>query len=745
MLRVLQQGIRRARHFNQTLKSQGVSPLARIVLVLQKVKQRLLPFGSRRLRLYRVTFGRVSGPVLRWAYRQLGQATSMHPDLASDAPLVFEEIDELAFPETEEPLVSILIPVFEQWQITYECLGSILRYSGERVAYEVLVLDDCSKDEITRLHEKTPGVRYIRNQTNLRFLHNCNHGAEFARGKYLLLLNNDTLVHEGWLEAMVERAESDSKIGLVAAKLIGKDGLLQEAGGIIFQDASGWNYGRGQDPNHPSFNFFKDTDYGSGACILVPTKLWRQVGGFDARFAPAYYEDTDLAFAIRALGFRTVYEPRAVVTHLEGVSHGTDVASGLKRYQVENQKKFFEKWKKVLLKEHAVGPELLDRAHARSLHRPRVFFADYQIPQWDGEAGGRLVWMYMQLMLDLGFQIVFRPANLFPTQPYTSILQSKGIEVLHGGDFLDIDAWLKEHGKNFDFAYLHRPEVAQPLLDPLRKHTKARIVYQCCDLHHLRYQREWETAGKKGICPESQRQKELEYGVIEEVDVVHTPSTYECELLRRDFPHKKEKIKSVPIFIYDELPDYKISVTGRNLLFVGGYGHPPNEDAILWFAEEIFPLVLKECPQAVLHLVGGGAGPAIQKLVCQAVQLHGRVDDDALEVAYQQADVTVVPLRYGAGVKGKVVEAMAQGVPVVTTSIGAEGIPKSQNPLVVGDTAEEFAARVCALLQDVSARRNLAEQGQSFVRIHYGRQVAEKVLATDFPHPSLSYNEEASC
>jgi len=733
MMSPLQRAIHRARHFNQTLKSQGVSPLARLVLVLQKAKQRALRPGTLRLRIYQATLGRISGPILRWSYRSLKAADhGIHPDLESSKSLVFEEVQELHFVEHEAPTVSILIPVFEQWEITYACLRSILKFSGTRVPYEVLVLDDCSKDEIQRLHEKVHGIQIVRNKENLRFLRNCNHGAGFARGTHYLFLNNDTLVHEGWLDAMVERMESDNTIGLVGAKLIGADGLLQEAGGIIFQDGSGWNYGRGQNPNHPSFTFFKDTDFCSGACILISKSLWDELGGFDERFAPAYYEDADLAFAVRAAGYRTVYEPQAVVTHLEGISHGTDVSTGLKKYQVENQVKFEKKWRETLRVKQAAGPEDLNRAQCRGIHRPCVFIADYQIPQWENEAGLRLTWMYIQLFIDLGYRVIFHPANLFPVQPYTAIMEAAGVEVLHGPEFLDMDAWFKKHGKDIDFAYLSRWEVAVPFMKPLRSYTSARIVFQVVDLHHLREQRSWENLGKTGRSPEAVRQKEIEYQLIEESDVIHTPSTYEAELMKRDFPHKR--ILDIPIFFYEELPDYSISLNACNLLFVGGYGHPPNEDAVKWFHAEILPQVLASHPNVKVHLVGGGAGSEIKALASSVTRLHGRISDEALADAYKMADIAVVPLRFGAGVKGKVVEAMANGLPVVTTGIGAEGIPETGCPLVVGDTANEIASRILALLQSASARSSLAEQGQAFVGNYYSRKRAVEILNEDFPY-----------
>lgn len=170
----------------------------------------------------------------------------------------------------------------------------------------------------------------------------------YAFGDYLVFLNNDTEVRKGWLKALLDTFENNDDCGAVGCKLVYPDGKLQEAGGIIFSDGSGWNYGRGMDPNDPKFNFVREVDYCSGAALMVRKDLWDQIGGFDDRFAPAYYEDTDLCFEIRRRGYKVYYQPKSVVVHHEGVTAGTDITSGFKRYQLINREKFYEKWFKVI-------------------------------------------------------------------------------------------------------------------------------------------------------------------------------------------------------------------------------------------------------------------------------------------------------------------------------------------------------------------------------------------------------------
>jgi len=263
-----------------------------------------------------------------------------------------EQIVPLTFPRPHGPLAAIVIPVFNNSLYTFNCLLSVLR-NTEDVPYEVIVVDDASTDDTQSMLAKIDNVRVETNPRNMGFVQTCNSGARRATGKYVVFLNNDTQVHRGWLSALVRVAENDSSVGMVGAKLLFPDGRLQEAGGIIWRDASAWNYGRLDDPTKPEYNYAREVDYCSAACLLVRRDLFERIGGFDLLFAPAYYEDTDLAFAARKMGYRVVYQPDAVVTHFEGVTAGTDTSTGTKRFQEVNRQKFREKWRDVLETQHA--------------------------------------------------------------------------------------------------------------------------------------------------------------------------------------------------------------------------------------------------------------------------------------------------------------------------------------------------------------------------------------------------------
>ena len=261
-----------------------------------------------------------------------------------------ESYPRLHFTEVEQPSVSIIIPVFNQFRYTYTCLAA-LKDNTDYDSYEIIIADDCSDDGTTRISQIVTGIRVIKTRKQSHFLKNCNHAAQYARGSWLLFLNNDTQVQKGWLSSLVELMEQNPKAGLVGSCLIYPDGRLQEAGGIIWKDGSAWNYGNGKNPAMPEYRYVKEVDYISGASILIRKTIWETLGGFDEQFAPAYCEDSDLAFSVRKLGYQVLYQPASLVVHFEGMSHGRDLKQGIKSYQLENQKKLFRKWKQVLEKE----------------------------------------------------------------------------------------------------------------------------------------------------------------------------------------------------------------------------------------------------------------------------------------------------------------------------------------------------------------------------------------------------------
>ena len=666
-----------------------------------------------------------------------------------------EQAAEAAAEETlREPLVSIIIPAYNQVAYTYACVRSILAHTNfEETPYEVILADDVSTDATAFIDRYIEGMVICRNQENQGFLKNCNQAAKRAEGRYLFFLNNDTKVTDGWLSSLIRLIESDDSIGMVGSKLIYPDGRLQEAGGIIWSDGSGWNYGRLDDPSKPEYNYVKDVDYISGAAIMLSKTLWEEIGGFDERFAPAYCEDSDLAFEVRRRGKRVVLQPQSVVVHFEGISNGTDVeGSGLKRYQLVNQQKFKEKWAVELRKQSVNdGNPNPFVARDRSQKKPCVLVVDHYVPTWDRDAGSRTTYQYLRMFLKMGYNVKFLGDNFLHEEPYSSTLQQLGIEILYGEDYQNnIQDWILKNQQFIDIAYLNRPHIAVKYIDFLKEQTQIKCIYYGHDLHFLRLLREYELNGDIRTKRESDYWKSVEFSVMERADMVYYPSQNEIDAIHAINP--KIPAKAITAYVWDsfETPNPKTGGVGADyaeregLLFVGGFAHPPNEDGVLWFAEKIFPLIRKELPQADLYIAGSHETEAVKALDGNGIHVLGFVSDEKLLELYHTAKLVVVPLRYGAGVKGKVVEALYHAAVVVTTSVGAEGIPEAEKVMAVTDenpddiyeqaamVEQRFAEDVVKLYRDDAFCSAASRATQQYIRSHYSMQAAWQVIAADF-------------
>lgn len=644
--------------------------------------------------------------------------------------LRIEDFEELIFPVFEMPEVSIIIPVYNEFQYTYNCLKSILKNSGD-VTYEVIIANDCSTDITKDMETIVKNIRLITTKENVRFLLNCNHAAGYAKGKYLLFLNNDTQVQPEWLKPLVKLIESNDRIGMVGSKFVYPDGLLQEAGGIVWKDASAWNYGNRKNPEDAEYNYVKEADYISGAGIMIKAHLWKEIGGFDERFVPAYYEDTDLAFEVRKRGYKVMYQPLSVIVHFEGVSNGTDVESGLKHYQQVNFEKFYEKWKDVLA-DHEANAENVFTAKDRSSHKKHILVVDHYVPHHDQDAGGKCTYMYLKLFVKMGFQVTFIGDNFFKHEPYTTELNQMGIEVLYGNYYYNNwEEWLKENAHYFDYIYLQRPHIAVKYIDLARNCSKAKILYFAHDLHHIREYREYEMTKNPEKLEASEHWKKIEYELFEKADVGHVVGSYEQEIMQKAFPGKP--IRNIPLYIYESLlSDINKDFAARqDLLYVGGFGHPPNIDAVLWFAREVFPKILQKYPQIKWHVVGGKVPKEIAELASENIIIEGFVSDEDLEKLYRTCRMAVVPLRFGAGVKGKVVEAAYFQIPLVTTSIGAEGLSREEGSMAVEDDGEKMADAICSLYTDFETLKAMSDNGEEFIKKYFMIEEAERVLRLD--------------
>lgn len=636
-----------------------------------------------------------------------------------------------ALPRVADPLVSIIVPAYNHFTATWACLRSIADHT-EGGRFEVILADDGSTDETANIGGLVTNLAIERAPENRGFLLNCNRAVLRAEGKYLVFLNNDARVTPGWLGPLLRVAERDARVGVVGAKLVYPDGRLQEAGGIIWNDARGLNYGKGDDPDKPEYCYLKEVDYVSGAAMLVRKQLWEEAGGFDERFAPAYYEDADLAFTARQRGFKVVYQPASLVVHEEGTSHGTDDRTGGKRHQAANRGRFLDKWRATLEREHPAPGRDVFRARDRSRGKKHVLVVDHYVPRFDRDAGSRSAFHYLRWFAEEGLQVTLVGDDFAREEPYTSAVQQLGIEVLYGrAQVRGFRRWLREHGRDIDYCWLHRPAIAAKHLDTIRACTGAKVVYAGCDLHYLRTRRQFEVEGREALRAEADRWQRTELEVVRKSDVAYFPSEVEVEEVRRHVPDRP--IRAIPLFILDRVePASHVIAERHGLLFVGGFHHAPNVDGALWFCGNVLPLVREHLPDIRVTLVGSSMPDAVRRLASNLIAVQRDVSDSQLEASYRQCRLVVAPLRYGAGVKGKVLEALQHQVPVVTTSIGAEGLPAPVTSyLAIADDARSFAREVVDLYTGEARWVQHAERGRDVINRHFSRQRACDIVSQD--------------
>jgi len=632
-------------------------------------------------------------------------------------------IAPLTVPRSVKPRFSIIVPVYEQHLLTYTCLKSIAATCATQ-AIEVIVIDDCSPTPAAEALQGVEGVTFVRNEVNLGFLRNCNKAATLANGEYIVLLNNDTIVTGDWLGAMQAVFERFETAGMVGAKLIYPDGVLQEAGGIVWRDASAWNLGRGDNAAKPEYNYVREVDYCSGACLMLPRALWQQLGGFDEHYVPAYYEDTDLAFRVREAGLRVFYQPAAVVVHFEGRSSGTDLTQGVKQHQVTNQRKLQERWREVLAKHRLNGlsPHLeRDRAARR-----RVLVVDACMLTPDQDSGSLRMFEMLGLMRALDCKVTFVADNLEYREPYVSQIQQLGVEVLYYPHTASMTGLLERNAADYDVIMLSRVTVACKYVELVKRAApRAKLVFDTVDLHFLRQQRQAELNPGAAALAAADAMKKQELDIIAQSDVTLVVSPVEQQLLDSLMPQSRIAVVSN---VHVTMPGPAGFAERSGIIFIGGFRHPPNLDAITWYVEEVLPIVRRKSPGLVTTIIGSNAPPALQRFAADDFIIAGFVPD--VTDAYGRARMSISPLRYGAGVKGKVNLSMQYGVPVVATSVSVEGMfLRDGVDVLVADEPEAFADAIVRLHADEALWGRLAAGGLRNIETHFSRACARSALS----------------
>jgi GT2 family glycosyltransferase/glycosyltransferase involved in cell wall biosynthesis len=647
----------------------------------------------------------------------LKQLSYAHERLAQGFHEQDKDFAPLVFPKNDHPDVSIVIPLHNKFAVTYHCLLSLL-LAPNQASYEVILVDDGSSDQTTEIPKLISGVTYLNNKESLGFIRSCNKGASVAKVEFVVMLNNDTEVTAHWLDEMLSSARHFKDVGLVGAKLLYPDGRLQEAGGIVWNTGNPWQYRPSANPLDPRFNYARQADYLSGACLLLPKSIWDQVGGFNESYVPAYFEDTDLAFAVRELGYKTVYSPLSRVIHFEGMSNGVSVDGGVKKWQEINRPKFKARWMRACRDNGQEGADI-DLIKDRNIEL-RALVLDAETPMPDQNAGSYAAIQEIRLLQSLGFKCTFIPSNMAWMAGYTEDLQRMGVEVIYSPFAGSVNELLQKRGSEFDLVYVTRYYVAKQFLEAIRECApRAKVVLMNADLHFLRELRAQLNLSGNGDLQKVMQTRQEELEVMTSVDLVLAYTEVEKAVI---LSHNLDLTKVAICPWVVEVPS-NISSFGdrKDIAFLGGFNHKPNQEAVIWFADNVAPLLAKSHPKMKIRIYGSKMSADLEtQLKKQAnIQVEGWVE--SVNEVYDQCRVFIAPLQSGAGLKGKVADALAHGVPSVLSPVAAEGIAISSGiDGLIASNPQEWVNKITQVYDDEAAWQKMSQAAQQLAIRSFG-------------------------
>ena len=698
--------------FAQELAMSG-SPKARLF-------RRLLPPSSW---WFRIFFGVMIWTLrryVRWANWKSDEGVKVgHP--TAEVVRVQSDTRAITFDPTSDGDVVIIIPVYNNWSMTATCLRSLMMTTNE-TSYRIVVVDDGSTDETPHRLAEISGITNLCLAENVGFLRAVHAGFAAVSEPWVILLNNDTVVTDGWLDALVDMARADDTIGVVGAKLLFPDGVLQEAGSLIFNTGAGVNYGKGDRADRSWYEFPREVDYCSGAGILIRHSVWQSTGGFDLEFAPAYYEETDFAFAVRRAGYRVMYQPKSRIYHFEGATYGTDESPKKRALMKTNRKRLVTKWA-AELEDHLEPAPHHQAGQAWRSPRGRILVVDSNVPETDKDAGSIRMFEIVRILRQMGYTVTFLTMRGGCEEPYTSALRDLEVEVIDGR--VNYGPEIARLGPVLRFALLSRPEDALKTEKLVRNFApQAKIIYDTVDLHYVREARRAEIENDPAVATIAEWFRETELGLIERCDATLVVTDTELGVLADAAPDADVRVVSI---VHTSLPRVHGFAERRDIMFVGNFNHLPNRDAVVWFVEEVFPLVRAALPRVEFNVVGSHLPDQIAALARPGVNIVGWVQD--LVPLYDSIRLVVAPLRYGAGIKGKLGESASHGVPFVCTTIAIEGtLMESGRDCLAADESNAFADAVIALYDDEATWETMSQNVQRAIDAQCAPDVARAAL-----------------
>jgi len=652
-----------------------------------------------------------------------------------------QAVTQVSLPQLEEPLVSVVLVLYGGGALATRAISALAERTEP--CFELIVVDNASPDDsLSRVEGHVDGAKIIRNDTNRGFGGASNQGAAQARGRYLCFLNSDAIVEPDWLPPLLETIEEPG-VGAVVPMFLNEDGTLQEAGSVVDSIGHAHMVGGEGNPNDFRHRFRREVDFGSAACLLISAGLFLELGGFDELFTPGYYEDTDLCFKLHDRGLRTIYQPRSRVVH---VRHGSGTSESARQTMERHRGLFVDRWGERLAQrprivEAAQDPsQMLAARDAEALER--ILLIDDRVPFTDrGSGDPRMACLLAELAaLWPSARITLAAESGVDAERYAEPLLRRGIEVVCPP--VDWQSWFEERRFHYGHVIVSRHQNVERFggyLNLTQPHALRLFDTEALTFQRLERLAEILPPGEQrtAVRAEAAYARKAELQAIEEAAVVFVVSDEEARYVSEVAPGK-------PVFVLASVVEPLADPPGfddrADLIFFGGFlagSASPNEDALLYLVREVLPIFWEEHPDVVLNVVGADMSDSVRALEGERVRIVGYVDDPAEWLS--RARLHANPMRFGSGVKLKFLDSLAAGLPFVTTTIGAEGLPLGDlRSSLVADEPAQIAASMSRLYSD----RNEWQPAQAYLlelaATRFDRASFQRVLIEALSHVGVA-------
>ena len=611
------------------------------------------------------------------------------------------------------PEVSILVLATRRTESTFATLASIALSSRARRHEILLGVDTLSASAFEGA--LGPMVHLIHTDANAGQAQALATLAAQARGECIVVLRSGALALSGCIDAIVDTFAARDNVGVVATKITRDDGRLLQAGENIMDDGRVVAIGEGERPAHPRYNYVRGVDSASDLSFAMSKAVWTRLGWPRPDDRAHHLTATDISMGARSMGLQTIYQPSAEVVALAGIDPEPKSLAPANLVQPLE-----------IGGEEAMTRMRLANAREPARRKPAILFIDHYVPQWDRDAGSRTIYQYIRMFLDSGFHVGFWPAGMMEDREYVRPLQQLGVEVFYDkrltGGFA---AWWRAVAADYKYAFACRPDVTWKFIDEL-KAARVKVAYYGVDLHFQRLRRQSEVEGSRRLKGAARRIRAIELAICARSDLILYPSEEELDIVRAAVGASIPAL-AIPIILFTPA---EIATSKQNLarieannphalMFVGGFSHTPNVDGVVWFVTNVMPILREHDSRFRLTIAGSNPTQAILDLANADIEIVGRVSDEQLRALYADAGMSIAPLRYGSGVKGKVIEALGNGTPLVTTTIGAQGVPRAADIMGVADDAPGFAAAIIDIATDRAMARQRASAALKFIEESY--------------------------